>query len=90
MENKVPIPPKRPIIQKNISQDSQQINQSNNIYEQDKIEPAKVENQTLEGETLTNTKEKFQLNSQTKAFIIYLSAFFCIAGAIACFVLLFV
>ena len=90
MEIKAPIPPKRPVIQKSISQENQQVIQSNNINQQEKSEFTKIENQNLDGETSIKTKEKFQLNSQTKAFIIYLSAFFCIAGAIVCFILLFI
>ncbi len=54
------------------------INNSNNVIDN--------KNVNLEND---NKKEKFKLNSQTKAFIIFFASFFCIAGAITCFVFMF-
>lgn len=86
MENRIPpLPPKRPFIQKTENEYNLQNNVDRNINNKLNSNSEKEEKQG-QGEA----KKKFVLNSQTKAFILSFAAFFCLAGAVACFVFLFI
>lgn len=92
MENKLPprppMPPKRPeIVRPEIVRPevAQYVEKTNTV------EPKVMENpaENVQQEEGAKTKQKFKLQSQTKALIIYLIAFLCFSGAIACFLFMF-
>ena len=92
MENKVPpVPPRRPFIAKTNSENTSQNNtitkNTNNLNINNTASNSSV---NIENQGQSEVKKKFELNSQTKAFILFFAAFFCIAGAVACFVFLFI
>ena len=76
MENN--IPPRRPPIPPVHTEEGLETTADDRVAKQEKrVKPPK------------KVKQKFELNSQTKTFIILFSGLVCLAGAVFCFIKLF-